>query len=145
MDKVILPNDVMLGEVARLLREGRDVVFVPKGVSMLPFIRGEVDSVLLRKKDSIKIGDIVFAHFGGRYLMHRVYAIEGNTVILMGDGNLKGTEQGPVSDVLGTVIDIISPNQRHHKPGKARLWRRLLPVRRWLLKIYRKWNKLTNR
>lgn len=140
--KVVLPKDVLLDEVARLLSEGRDVTMVPKGVSMLPFIHGDKDSVVLRKKSVIRVGDIVLARFGGKYVMHRVVAVEGNSVTLMGDGNLQGVEQGDVSEVCGTVVEIVSPKGRHRRPTNGRLWRRLLPIRRYLLKIDRKWHKI---
>lgn len=140
--KVVLPKDVLLDEVAHLLSEGRDVTMVPKGVSMLPFIRGDKDSVVLRKKNVVRVGDIVLARFGGKYVMHRVVAVEGNSVTLMGDGNLQGVEQGDMSEVCGTVVEIVSPKGCHRKPSKGKLWRRLLPVRRYLLKIDRKWHKI---
>lgn len=141
MAKVVLPDEVMLDEVARLLEAGRDVVFVPKGRSMLPFIRGEMDQVVLRKAEDVSVGDIVLAKIDGRYVLHRVYAIDGKQLTLMGDGNLQGTEQGTVDDVAGKVVEIVTPKVRHHRPGKAWLWRHLLPLRKYLLKCYRKWNK----
>ena len=67
MGKVVLPNEVLLGEVAQLLSEGREVVMTPKGRSMLPFIRGEVDRIKLRQPDSLNVGDIVLAYFGNSY------------------------------------------------------------------------------
>lgn len=142
MTKVVLPNEVLIGEVAELLNAGREVVMTPKGNSMLPFIRGDVDNVRLRKPESLHVGDIALARFGGRYVMHRIIAINGDTVTLMGDGNLQGTEKGSRSEVLGIVVEIITPSNRHRRPGKGLLWRKLLPVRRYLLKFYRKWNKL---
>ena len=137
-----MPNEVILSEMARQLDEGRDVIMTPKGVSMLPFIRGEKDSVLLRKTSPLHVGDIVLVNFNGTFLMHRIITINGRRITLMGDGHLQGTETGNISDVLGTVIEIIRPNGHHVKPKKGRIWVRLLPVRRYLLKIYRKWNKL---
>ena len=75
--KHLLPNVLLLGEVGRLLAEGRDVVLVPKGQSMLPFIRGGTDKVLLRKPSvsELSVGDIVLARKdGGQYVMHRIIA-----------------------------------------------------------------------
>lgn len=131
----------MLSEVSRMLGEGRDVVILSKGQSMLPFIRGDVDSVMLRKSDHIGVGDIVLAYFGGRYVLHRVVDVNDRRVTLMGDGVLQATEQGDIAEVYGKVVEIISPNGRHRKPPKGRLWRKLLPVRKYLLKIDRKLNK----
>ena len=145
MEKVVLPNEVLLGEVARLLGEGREVVMTPKGRSMLPFIRGEVDRIKLRQPDKLSVGDIVLAYFGNRYILHRIVAINGEEFILMGDGNLKDTEQGNRSDVIGKVVEIITPDDRQHKPRKVWLWRHTLFFRKYLLKIYRKWVKLTSK
>ena len=143
MEGVVSPDDQNLAQVPHLLEEGRVVVLKElKGNSMLPFIRGGKDSVRLRKPEGIKVGDIVLAVFGGKPIVHRVIAINGTKVTLMGDGNLKGTEKGDLSEVLGIVDQIISPSGRCRKPNKGKLWRRLLPLREYLLKIYRKWNKL---
>lgn len=139
----VSPDEQSLAQVTHLLDEGKVVVLKQiYGNSMLPFIRGGVDSVRLRKPEGVKVGDIVLAVFGGRPIVHRVIAINGTKVTLMGDGNLKGTEKGNLSEVLGVVDQIISPSGRCRKPGNGRLWRRLLPVRKYLLKVYRKWNKI---
>ena len=138
MDKRTVPNDILLGEVAAVLQEGREAVILPTGKSMLPFIREDVDRVVLRKKDSFEIGDIVLARFDGRYLLHRIVALDGDAVTLMGDGNLRGQEKGRTDEIVGTVSAIIRPDGRRHAPGKGRLWRALKPVRRYLLAIYRR-------
>ena len=119
------------------LKEGKVVPLVPKGISMLPFIKGGVDQVYLLKKDKVEVGDIVLVEYHGKHILHRVYAIDGEQLILMGDGNLEGTEQVAADEVMGTVVDIVH-NGRHLKPKKAWLWRHLLPMRRYLLKIHRK-------
>ena len=142
MEKVVLPNDVVLGEVSRLLHEGREVVMTPKGNSMRPFIRGEVDNVRLQPIGVLKVGDIVLARFNGRYVLHRIIAIEGDQVTMMGDGNLQGVEEVLKSDVAGVVVEIITPEGKRRKPSSGRIWRKLLPLRKYLLKIYRKWNRI---
>ena len=145
MDRIVLPNDVLLNEVAQLLGESREVVITPKGRSMLPFIRGEVDQIKLRQPDSLNVGDIVLAYFESRYVLHRIVAINGDEITLMGDGNLEGTERGDRSNVVGKVVEVITPDHGQHKPGRAWLWRHTLFLRKYLLKVYRKWNKLKNR
>jgi SOS-response transcriptional repressor LexA len=144
MEGLVSPDEQNLAQVPRLLDEGKAVVLKQiYGNSMLPFIRGGVDSVRLRKPEGVKVGDIVLAVFGGRPIVHRVIAIDGTKVTLMGDGNPKGmTEKGDLSNVLGIVDQIISPSGRSRKPSNGKVWRRLLPVRKYLLRIYRKWNKL---
>jgi signal peptidase I len=138
MDKRTLPNDILLGEVAAILDEGREAIITPTGNSMLPTIRGGVDRVVLRRPDGIAEGDIVLMHADGRYILHRIIALDGDTVTLMGDGNLRGTEQCRRDEVIGTVTEIIRPGGRTRTPGKGRLWLALKPFRRYILAIYRR-------
>lgn len=137
MDKRVLPNEVLLEEAGLLLNEGREVTFTPLGSSMLPFIRGGKDSVTLKKKDSAEVGDIVLVRLPGRYVLHRIIALEGENVTLMGDGNLVGTENCTKADIMGTVT-AIHKGKRSVTPGKGRFWRVLKPFRRYILAIYRR-------
>ena len=138
MDKRVLPNEILLGEVAAILREGREAVITPTGNSMLPFIRGGRDRVVLRKQDEIAVGDIVLMYTGGRHILHRIIEIDGERVTLMGDGNLKSVEHGTRADIIGTVTEIIRPDGRSIQPGTGRFWRTLKPFRRYILFIYRR-------
>lgn len=138
MDRRILPDDVLLSEVAAVLREGREAVIAPAGNSMLPFIRGGRDRVALRRCDDAAPGDIVLVRTGGRHVLHRVIARDGERLTLMGDGNLRQTESCTRADLLGTAVEIIRPDGSRRKPGKARLWRMLRPLRRILLAIYKR-------
>ena len=119
------------------LKDGKVIALVPQGISMLPFIKGGVDQVYLLKKEKVAVGDIVLVEYHGKHILHRVYAVDGEKMTLMGDGNLEGTEQVAADEVLGTVVEIVHDG-RHLKPKKAWLWRHLLPIRRYLLKIHRK-------
>ncbi len=138
MEKRVLPNKVLLEEVAALVAQGKDVVFTPKGNSMLPFIRGDRDSVRLSACGEPEEGDIILARHDGRYVLHRVVSVGEKTVLLMGDGNLQGTERVLRSDILGKVTAILRENGRTVIPVKGRLWRVLKPLRRYFLGIYRR-------
>ena len=126
------------------LKEGKIVPLVPQGISMLPFIKGGEDQVFLLKKSKVEVGDIVLVEYHGKHILHRVYAIDGERITLMGDGNLEGTEQVAMDEILGTVVEIVHSGRRRN-PKKAWLWRKLLPFRKELLKLHRKWNKLTKK
>lgn len=146
MNKVVLPNEVMLGEVSAFLREGKKVIIMTKGNSMLPFIRGEKDSVNLQLREGVEPGDIVLAQLRpGHYVLHRVVSVEDGIVTLHGDGNLRGNEKCRLEDICGTAIEIVRPS------GKAsdcvsprtkrlpRLWnRRSFFFRRVFLGFYRR-------
>ena len=134
-----LPNEIFIPEIARLVAEGKQVVFTPTGVSMRPYIEGGVDSVTLVRPDDLQVGDIVLAEVAPQhYVLHRIYAMQGDTVTLMGDGNLQGQEKGRTDGIVGTVTAVIRPDGRRRVPGKGRVWRALKPVRRYLLAIYRR-------
>jgi SOS-response transcriptional repressor LexA len=142
MKKMVVPNEILLEEAADLLSRGIEVILMTKGNSMLPFIRGEKDSVNLKKYGAVEVGDIVLARIAPqRYVLHRIIALDGDKVTLMGDGNLVGTETCRLSDILGTVREIIRPNGSTKKVTKGTFWRKLLPVRRYILWIYRKFNR----
>lgn len=144
MKHLSVANESLLPEVEKLLAEGMRVTLKVKGNSMLPFIRSVRDSVTLEAPDRISRGNIVLARIGkGRYVLHRIIGTKGNTVILMGDGNCHGTEQCLRSNICGRVITIVKPHKCistgtsfMHMAGTV--WRLLLPVRRWLLALYKR-------
>lgn len=133
-----LPNEIFIPEIARLVDEGKQVVFTPTGVSMRPYIEGGADNVTLVRPDTLQVGDVVLAEIAPQhYVLHRIYALQGETVTLMGDGNLQGEEHCSRSNVLAKVTAIHSPKGKSKPVTKAWLWRHMLPLRRILLKIYR--------
>lgn len=148
---ITLPNDVMLGSVRDLIREGHPVVIMTKGVSMLPFITGGKDSVLLVAPDGLRKGDIALAEVApGKYVLHRVREVSAERVVLQGDGNYRGRELCRPSDVCGRVREIQHPGGRvtdPSSPGQQRRWLMwtALPAlfRRYLLAFYRRIKKIS--
>lgn len=148
---ITMPNDILLGEVRNLIREGRSVIIMTKGVSMLPFIEGKKDSVLLEGCEEVKPGDIALAEISeGHYVLHRVIAVDGGVVTLRGDGNLHGVERCPFAGIVGVVKEIRHADGSSTNPASAsqmRRWRRWqrLPyiVRRYWLAFYRRLKHIT--
>ena len=146
MKQVTVPNAVMLGEVKNLLSEGRSVVILTKGLSMLPFIRGEKDSVVLEKASAVAPGDIALAEISpGKWVLHRVIEVNGDRVTLRGDGNIRGVEKCSCKDVAGVVTSIQRPDGRvkdPRTPNALKRWRRWcatpLLIRRGWLSFYRR-------
>ncbi|MDD3038788.1 S24/S26 family peptidase [Bacteroides sp.] len=144
MQRIVLPNDVLLPEVTRLLEAGETVTMKVKGNSMLPFITGGRDSVVLRRAVTLHTGDIVLARLDdGRYVLHRITAIRGEWFTLMGDGNLYGTETCMRHSIAGQAIRVIKGSRTIDctlptQLRKAKLWKVLLPIRRYLLAIYKR-------
>lgn len=147
-EKLTIPNSIFFSEVESHLREGKSVVIPVKGYSMLPFIRDGKDSVELLRAEDFNVGDIALARLAsGHFVLHRVWEIRDGKVILMGDGNIAGKEVCSRSDVIGVaskifrgkkVIDCASASYVRN----VKIWRRLLPIRRYILAIYRRLIKL---
>ena len=156
----IKDDALIMAEAIRLVSEGVSVTFPVKGRSMLPFIVGGRDSVILEKPESLRCGDVVLAQVVSgnvvaedcknlefaekRYVVHRIVALEGEHITLMGDGNLALREHCSRSDVCAKVIAVVKPNGKRCSIGAlryriaAKIWYILLPLRRYLLWIYRK-------
>ena len=146
-DKMTLPNDMLLADVVSLLSSGHTVTLRAKGDSMFPFIVGGRDCVVLQRSRSVRVDDIVLARLPGRrYVLHRVYGTAGDTFVLMGDGNVCGTELCRAEDVCGTVLKIIRDGRyvvcrSPQEMRRVRLWKGLLPVRRYILALCRRWRR----
>ena len=141
----VLPNNEILHDLIKLVNEGQRVILPVKGYSMLPFIIGGKESVELVKPDAVAVGDVVLAWINdNRFVIHRIIQIEGNQVQLMGDGNITAEEYCLISDVKARAEYVIAPNGKRrylYTPKRlrfSRLWYRLLPIRRWILAIYRR-------
>ena len=137
-------DELILSDAVRLVNEGMAVTLLVKGRSMLPFILGGIDSVVLTRPGEVRPGDVVLARIDGkRYVLHRVMEVSDTRVELMGDGNLVGREICRPEDVLARADEVVKGDGRHvrldtpRQRRAARLWRRLLPFRRYILFIYR--------
>ena len=139
-------DDQIIGDAVRLVQEGMAVTMLVKGRSMLPFILGGQESAVLTRPGTIRTGDVVLARIDGRrYVLHRVMEVSGGAlVVLMGDGNIRGQEVCRPEDLLARADEIVGADGKHRRldtprqKRRARIWRRLLPVRRWLLAIYKR-------
>ena len=141
-----LANNIVIKDAIALVREGRRVVLPVKGFSMNPFIIGDRESVeLVSPHQPLQVGDVVLAWVNGtHYVVHRIIGIDGDKVTLMGDGNIAGVEHCTTDEVAAVAEYVVAPSGKRrylYTDGRmrfARLWGRLLPVRRWILAIYRR-------
>lgn len=138
-------DEQIITDAVRLVQEGLAVTMLVKGHSMLPFILGGLESVVLTKPGTVRPGDVVLARLGdGHFVLHRVMEVSPERVELMGDGNLYGREVCRPQDVLARADEVVGEDGKHRRldtpkmQRRARLWRRLLPVRRWILAVYRR-------
>ena len=86
--KLQLSNKQFLPEVIKVIQEGHTATISLRGYSMRPFLEDGRDKAILTKPTNIKVGDPVLAELTGQqYVLHRIIAINGNDVVLRGDGN----------------------------------------------------------
>ena len=139
-----MTDNEIIEEAIRLVREGVNVTLPVKGLSMLPFIIGGKESVILRRPGVIGVGDVVLAWVdGSRYVVHRIIRIDDDRITLMGDGNLT-TEHCALGDIKARVTHVVSADNKErdlHNRWRmlgAKVWYWLRPIRRYLLAIYRR-------
>ena len=145
----MITDAVILDEAVRLVSDGVSVTLPVNGRSMLPFIIGGQERVILQKPDTVQVGDVVLAWVEGcRWVVHRIIRIDSDRVTLMGDGNIVGTEHCTVADVKARVTHVVDVKGQPHdiynrwRTLGAKVWWRLRPIRRYRLFIYRKLKKL---
>ena len=126
-------NVTTFSVVRDILLEGANITVSVKGHSMLPFFRSG-STVELRpiKEEDFKRYNVVLADAGGHFVIHRIIAIDGDKVTLLGDGNSVGTEVMTKDKVYG----IIECSKMHI--FLAKIWFLLRPVRRYPLAILRR-------
>ncbi len=126
-------NREMFSVVRDLLLEGSPVKVAVKGQSMLPFFTSG-STVQLRpiKEEDFCRYNVVLADTGRNFVIHRIIAIDGDRVTLLGDGNIIGTETMSRSKVYG----IIDCPRLHIVLAKIWLWMR--PVRKYPLWIFKR-------
>lgn len=142
-------HEQIIEETAKLVADGISVTLPVRGRSMLPFIVGGRDSVILKKHGHLRTGDIVLARVDGcRYVLHRIILIDGDDIALMGDGNLAATEHCTASDVMALATHTVneSGKVRYLYTRRRRylswLWSLLLPLRRYLLPGLCRWTNI---
>ena len=138
-------NATFLPEIVQLLNEGHSVTLSLKGFSMRPFLEHDRDKALLIKPSVIAVGDPVLCEIAPKYfVLHRIIAINGDAITLLGDGNIL-TECCKRENVVGAVIGFYRKGRGELDRTDGMKWRlysavwmRLRPVRRDLLGIYRR-------
>ena len=144
--RVSIPNEALLTQVGELVSGGHHVTIRVRGNSMNPFFVDRRDEVILSPftKEDIKVGKVILARDGqGRFILHRIIKIEGEDIVMMGDGNLKGVEHTTTNDILGIVTAGIRKGKQVKCAGfgwefYSCLWVIMCPLRRWLLAIWRR-------
>ena len=95
--KKSIPNEILLPEVARLIKEGHTVTITVRGNSMNPFLVDRRDRVTLGDftTEQLQPGVTVLARdLTERIVFRRIIRRNGDILILQGDGNRHRTGNG---------------------------------------------------
>lgn len=144
MEKLVVHNDEFFAQVVALLEKGQRVTIPVKGVSMLPFIRGERDLVELTApdRDRLQRDDIVLFRTHGRWIMHRILRVKDGVVTIQGDGVWRGKEVVSVNQIHGKAVSILRKGELPRDPYTKRelrlvhAWQKLGGLRRYILAVY---------
>ena len=124
-------NAQLIPHFVELLNQGHTVTFKLRGFSMRPFLEDGRDCAILSKHTTVHRGDAVLAEISpGRYVLHRIVNIDS------------------LADIRGIATAFYRKGRSTPDYTSGRKWRiysaiwtRLLPIRRYLLFIYRKVKK----
>ncbi|WP_036876729.1 S24/S26 family peptidase [Xylanibacter oryzae] len=145
INEIIFDNSILMPEIVRMLKNGHTVTLRLKGTSMRPFIEGTRDKAILKSPSSPKVSDPVLAEINnGIYVLHRIIDINGEDVILQGDGNIF-VEHCRMNDIKGLAIGFYRKGRKnkidyiYSRKWKiySYIWIRMLPIRKYLLAFYR--------
>ena len=135
-------DNKIIDEAVALMNEGYSVTLPVSGHSMLPFIIGGRESVILAPPAGLRRGIVALAWVENRrYVLHRIERIEGERVTLMGDGNLAGREYCSIADVKAIATHVVDCHRQRRclytrwREVASEIWWKLLPIRRYLLKL----------
>ena len=123
-----------LFSIARdMLLEGKSVRVAVGGQSMLPFFQSG-STIELRPIESgdIRKYNVVMADAGNSFVVHRIVAVDGESVTLLGDGNIRTPEKVTRDKIYG-IVDCSALHLFF-----AKIWVKMQPLRRFPLAILRR-------
>lgn len=109
-----LPFCEIVPVMTDVLKKGAPFTFVPNGTSMLPLIRGGIDSVTVSTvPDKLKTGDIVlYKRVSGQFVLHRIVARKKDSYVLCGDHHTMFEYDVRHEDMLALVTEITKDGQK---------------------------------
>lgn len=139
-----LPDEFLFEEAAATLRLGKQVKLVVGGNSMLPFLHGGKDCVVLEplRPEKLARGAVALFRHRGQYMLHRLIGKQGTSFRFCGDGNCGQVEIVSPEHILGILQCVERPSGRiiHCHSWQWRFWSEiwilLRPARKYLLVIF---------
>ncbi|MDO4757655.1 MAG: S24/S26 family peptidase [Rikenellaceae bacterium] len=140
-------NELFFAEIETLLSEGLKAEFMLLGNSMRPLLRNGRDTVIIApttEQDPL-VGEVYLFRYRGRHMLHRLHRIEGEILVMRGDGNYRIEERCRAKDLVGRLVCVRCKSGREIDCSgrawrlKSRLWCALpAELRRIILGVLRR-------
>lgn len=141
----VLTPEILLEEYRQLLKnkEIESLPLIISGSSMLPFLVHGRDTIWLsRLNRPPRRGDVLlYQRSSGAYVLHRVYAVEGEYCTMIGDGQLSLERGVHRSQIIAIMTSAVRKGKKQ-APGSfwweffEKVWIRIVPLRTTLWKVY---------
>ena len=107
-----ISNALFFEGVEQLLREGQEAEFILRGHSMRPLLRDNRDRVIIAPigNEEPTVGEVYLFRYQGRHLLHRLHRIEGDTLVMRGDGNYRLEERCKATDLVASLVRVRRPS-----------------------------------
>lgn len=143
MNKIVSMDELM-PIMKETLDSGGKVTFTPKGISMLPMLRSDVDTVTLEKPIfPLKKYDIpLYTRDNGKYVLHRVVKVTKEGYVMRGDNQLINERGIGESQIIGIVTDFTRKGKQYNVNDfeyriYCVLWTNTLPLKKIYLRVRR--------
>ncbi len=127
----------MLSVIEEKLKNGASVTFGPHGISMLPLIRQDKDSVVIEAvKEPLKKGDVIFYRRpDGQFVLHRIVGEDSRGYVLCGDNQIVkeyGVTDNHIIGIMTALVrdgKTVSCNDKRYLKYVSSLGRRRLKLK----------------
>lgn len=114
MDTLEYNIEDISGVIKAVIESGGEFRLLPRGTSMLPYIREGRDSVALAKpKRGVKKHDIIlYRRYNGKYVLHRVVGVNKDGYIMCGDNQTVFEPEIREEQIIGVVAAVYRGDKR---------------------------------
>lgn len=138
MNKTVSMDDIA-PIICEQMQNNGEVIFTPKGNSMLPMLRNNKDTVTLCKAEfPLKKYDLpLYIRNNGRYVLHRVVAVKKDGYVMRGDNQFFNESGIKDEQIIGIVCRFTRKNKSYDCNSKkymlyCRIWTYTVKIRKYL-------------
>lgn len=149
MEKKKVKLETLLPAMEETLAAGGTVKLPITGTSMLPLLVQGRDFVILKKPESRlqKLDLPFYRRKDGAFVLHRIVKVEETSYTMCGDNQWAFEEGIEDGQILGVVTHIVRKGKEFPVTSKKYqryvcIWHKLLPIRKYLVKLRGLKNKL---